>query len=304
MKIGVADPNKFKFSHILIDHWESLGHEVVKTVTNSKTHNECDAVFYEQASANVVHYSENMPRQKRVVVRAIDIENYMNYYKRFDWDKIDYFVVLNEAQKRLFTERPDFDCPPEKLKVIQCGVDMDKFTLKKKPKGQKAVFVGGMNFLKNPDGAIDLIYELNKIDPGWVLHVRGKQVSRRQYRKYLEYRAEQLNVKLIIDDRQEDMNEYYEDKDLCIVSSYKEAFSYAGAECMAKGVPVLMNNWYGAYTVWPPVMIYNTPSEGAKLYMKFLKDKQPKFFRDWIGEKYPAKKMIKEIDRLMGINEE
>lgn len=301
MKIGVCDPNRFKFSRILIDHWENQGHEVVKHIANLDKHNECDAVFYEQASAPVIHYSEKMPRQKHVVVRAIDIENYMNYYKRFDWDKIDYFVVLNKAQKKLFTDRHDFDCPPEKIKVIQCGVEMDKFTLKQKPQGKRAVFVGGKYPMKNPDGAIDLVYELNKLDPGWKLHLRGKDCNDRAYRKYLEHRADELGIEIIHDKQQEDMNEYYEDKDLMIVPSHKEAFSYVAAEAIVKGIPAVINNWYGAYDVWGEEMVYNTPSEGARKALELLKMDRKDIRQGIIDNGYTAERMIKEIDKLMGI---
>lgn len=304
MKIGVCDPNKFKFTQILIDRWVKMGHEIVKHVANLEKHNQCDAVFYEQASGCVVAYCKKMPRQKRVVVRALDIENYMNYYQGFNWDKIDYFIVLNEAQKRLYTERAGFKCPPEKLKIIQCGVDLEKFTLKKKPQGKKAVFVAYKSSLKNPAGAIDLVYELNKIDPGWVLHMRGSEPKSRQYRKYLEYRAEVLGVEVINDDLQENMNEYYEDKDLMIVPSHKEAFSYVAAEAMAKGIPAVINNWYGAYDVWGEEMVYNTPSEGARKALELLKMDRKDIRQGIIDNGYTAERMINEINKLMGIKDE
>ena len=301
MKIGVADPNRFKFSGQLIEHWKKLGHTIYAHVANIEQHNECDAVFYDQASANVIYYSERMPRQKRVVVRAIDIENYLPYHRRFAWDKIDYLVFINNAQLRLLREDPQFTCPPEKIRVIPPGVNLNKSTLKKSGKGRQVVFVGDLYPLKNAGGAIDLVYELNKMGgEKWKLHIRGKSVNNHVYEKYLEYRAKSLGVDVAYDAWQEDMNAYLEDKDLMIVSSLKEAFSYAAAEAMAKGIPAVINNWYGAYDVWPQTLVYNTPNEGARLAYKLL-EKPPIFFRNLIAEKYPEERMLAAIDELMGI---
>jgi glycosyltransferase involved in cell wall biosynthesis len=269
MKIGIADPNSRKFTQQLIDHWESKGHEIMYHVVNLDEHGECDVVFYDMAANNVAFYSKNMPRQKKVIVRSLDIENYMNYYQQFDWDKIDYFIFLNEHQKKLLTRHPDFTCPEEKIKIIPPGVNLNQLTLQaKKTCEKKAVFLGRGWIGKNTAGAIDVIYELNKLDPGWTLFVRADKADPRWWDRYVSFRAESLGVNVVFDKEvAPSINSYLEDMDLMIVPSFKEAFSYVAAEALAKGIPTVINNWYGAREVWDEKFIYNTASEAAKKYL-------------------------------------
>jgi glycosyltransferase involved in cell wall biosynthesis len=300
MKIGVADPNSFKFSKQLIDHWQAQGHEIIKHVANIDKHNDCDVVFYDMASNNVAFYSKSMPRQKKTIVRALDIENYMNYYQQFDWDKIDYLIFINNAQKGLLTRHPDFTCPDNKIKVIPPGVNLDQLTLQVKKKCEKkAVFVGRGWIGKNTAGAIDVIYELNKLDPGWELHIRADKYDPRWWERYVSYRADSLGVKCIFDTLYTpSMNSYLENMDLMIVPSFKEAFSYTAAEALAKGIPTVINNWYGAKEVWPEEYLYNTPSEAAKKYLEQVK--QPKETRrQLIKDRYDEKYMFEKIDSLL-----
>ena len=298
VKIGVADVNKFKFSRSLIEHWKRLGHEVISHMYNLERHEFCDVVFYDSASANVVYYCKAMKRQKKVIVRAIDIENYMNYYKGFIWDKIDYFIFLNTSQKELMQNNNDFDCPEEKIRVIPPGVNMNTFTLKKAPAGKKAVFVGRGWIGKNVAGAIDVVYELNKLDPGWELHLRCDKFDPRWWKKYINYKIEKCGFPVHLDAEAPDMNQYLEDKDLMIVSSFKEAFSYAAAEAMAKGIPAVINHWYGVDTVWAKELSYFTPSEGAaKAVVQFKRSRED--IRKYIEDNYTEKKMLKEMDKLV-----
>ena len=300
MKIGVSDPDRYTFSQQLIDHWESQGHEVVKSLYHEPGFvAECDVVFYDYASAMVKQLSEEGAKPKKCIVRAIDVENYMNYYKTFNWDLIDHFIVLNEAQKRMFKERPDFTCPEEKIHVISPGVNLDKFTLKQGLQTtNKAVFVGRFWIGKNVAGAIELVEILNSFGNEWTLHLRGQGLDPRWWDKYIKHKIECARFPIIIDDRQEDMNAYLEDKSLMIVSSFKEAFSYAGAEALAKGIPTVFNNWYGAEDVWPKEWIYSNPWDGALKAVEVGK-LLPSELRHYIEERYDEKYMFERIDSLL-----
>lgn len=299
MKIGLADVNKFKFSQQLIDHWKRQGYKVVKHTCNLEEHEHCDVVFYDTASNNVSYYCKSMRRQKKVIVRAIDIENYMNYYKDFVWNKIDYLVFLNKAQKQLLTRHEDFNCPEEKMKIIPPGVNLAHFNIRsKKKRGKKAVFVGRGWIGKNIAGAIDVVYELNKLDPGWELYLRTDKYDPRWWKQYCDYRKDQCGFNIYIEPQVDNMADYLNDKDLMIVSSFKEAFSYVAAEALAMGIPTVINNWYGAKEVWPEELIYNTPSEAAGLVVKLLKKPQ-EFFRKIVEDNYSEKRMLEAFDKLI-----
>jgi glycosyltransferase involved in cell wall biosynthesis len=302
MKIGVVDPDKWNFSQQLIDHWEEMGHEVVKSMYHEpKFVKSCDVVYYEYASQMVVELAKGGKKPDKCIVRGIDVENYMNYYKNFNWDLIDHFILLNEKQLEIYTNRPDFTCPKEKIEIIPPGIDMSKYTLRPNPKKKKAVFVGRLWIGKNVAAAVDVVYELNKRDPGWELYIRGDRPDPRWWKKYLEHRVETCGFPVHFDERVDDMNAYLEDKDVTLIPSYKEAFSYVTAEAMAKGIPALINDWYGAKQVWPATYIYRTPSEAAEMYYDSLQLIEPKEHRKVVADKYDEKFMFNKIDKLMGL---
>jgi glycosyltransferase involved in cell wall biosynthesis len=88
-----------------------------------------------------------------------------------------------------------------------------------------------------------------------------------------------------------------EDKDLFIMPSFKETFSYATAEALAKGIPCLVNDWYGCKNVWPDEIIYRQPDEAANKYFN-LEQKTPKHFREMV-EPYDEENMFRRIDDLL-----
>jgi glycosyltransferase involved in cell wall biosynthesis len=300
MIIGVSDIDNFTFSRQLIDHWQGQGHTVLTSLYHEETFvDKCDVIFYDYASVNMVELNKFHRRPRRAIIRGIDIELYQNYYQNFDWDLIDYFVFISEPTKQMVLDKGNFDCPPNKIKVIPPGVNTDRFTLKNATRGKKAVFCGRLWIGKNAVGAIDVVHELNKLDPGWSLYLRGDSADPPWWRQYLNYRIEQEDFHIYIDGRQDDINAYYEDKDLLILPSFKEAFSYVAAECLAKGIPVLINNWYGAKQIWPPEFVYSTPREAASIYCQNLINYAPMDLRRFILDKYDEKIMFQQFDLML-----
>lgn len=297
MIIGVSDPDQYTFSKQLIDHWKSMGHEVRTSLYHEEGFvAECDAIFYDFLSGDVVELTKFGVKPKRVVARAIDIELYCGYWNNINYDLIDSLIFLNSDIME-FIYSKGLSCPREKVHIIKPGVDFNKFTLKTAPQTKKAVFVGRLWIGKNVVGAIDLVHELNKIDPGWELHIRGDRPDPHWWEKYMEHRKSVENFPIHVDSRVDDMNQYLEDKDLMIVSSYKEAFSYVGCEALAKGIPAVFNNYFGATSVWPKELIYNTPGEGAILAAELVK-KDRQSLRNMA---YDEKVMFEKIDKLMGV---
>lgn len=303
MIIGVTDPDKFTFSQQLIDHWESLGHTVKKSMYHEPRFvNECDAVFYDYASMMVGELAKGGKKPKKCVVRAIDVENYMNYHQRFDYDLIDHFIFLNPSQRKLLEEK-EWTCPEDKVHIIPPGINLKKFTLQQKQPTDtlKIVYVGRLWIGKNVLGALDVAYLLHKQYKNVELHLRAEGLDPRWWKKQIEYRISQLEFPVHIDEHVEDMNQYLEDKHVMIVPSFKEAFSYVGAEALAKGIPVLFHDWYGSHDVWPEYLIYKTPDEALDVLTYVTENKTPEDLRKLVEDRYDEQLMFQKIDKLMGV---
>lgn len=294
MIIGVSDSNQYKFSGQLIEHWEKQGHEVRKSIYHEPDFvKECDAVFYDFADGCALQMSKEGVKAKKCIVRGIDIDLYAKHFHNINYDLVDHFIVLCDRTKKMVENT----VPEKKLRVIQCGVSLEKFTLKKKYKTKKAVFVGRLWIGKNVAGAIDVVTELNRLDPGWTLHIRGERFDPVWWEDFVMNKIKLAEFPVTFDDPVADMNEYLEDKDLSIISSYKEAFSYAGAEALAKGIPAVFADWPEARDLWPGYT-YSTPRQAADLYLNNLQN-----FRDehraFIKRKYDEQIMFSKIDALL-----
>lgn len=301
MIIGVSDPDNFTFSQQLIDHWVSCGHTVKQSLYHEeKFVAECDVVFYDFASINVQQLAKFGKKPKKCIVRAIDVENYMNYHMEFNYDLIDHFIFLNRAQYQMLKDR-EFKCPESKVHIIPPGINMNKYTLSKKSEDDttKIVFVGRLWIGKNVLEAIQIAKAWWELGKNVELYIRGDKPDPRWWKKRVEHEISSCKFPVFMDNRVDDMNEYLEDKDVMLVPSFKEAFSYVTAEALAKGIPVLTANWYGAKEVWPEWMIYNNIQETFQMYETIREQKTPEHLRLIVKDKYDEQIMFERIDALL-----
>lgn len=295
LKIIVFDQSNFKFSQQLIDHWKSCGHTVDQHIyLKENLIPNYDVVYFDWADNLAKAYCKIGVRAKKCIIRGIDIDLYAGHYGSLNYDMIDHFIVLNDMMK----EKVHKVVPAHKLRVIQCGIDMNKFSLVNRTRGKNAVYVGRLWIGKNVAGAIDVVNELNMIEPGWTLHIRGEQYHPDWWQAYVEYKIKTSGVDVVFDDRVNDMNEYLEDKDVAINPSFKEAFSYASAESLAKGIPTLVNGWPHADYIWG-VYVYHSPRQAANLYYKKLMLMDRQEHRDFVNQRYNQEIMFNEIDYLL-----
>jgi glycosyltransferase involved in cell wall biosynthesis len=161
----------------------------------------------------------------------------------------------------------------DKLKLIRPGLDISKFPLKTSQTDgwQVGMVTGNMWEMKGPMLGLNIFAGLCRGGDPWKLHIRG-QLSETQYHKemyphFIESRGLEDRVK--IHGHYADMNEFYEQIDVLLVPSLKEAFSYATAEAMAKGIPCVINNYMGSTDIWPKQCIFNTFEEAVLMLRNY-----------------------------------
>ena len=332
MRIAIADNNSLKFIKDLKEHWEGVGHEIKMQHPDHSKHHE---VRYEQGSSEFlaqwadIYYidtwdnnlsylyklyngqadPENYPagwdnnRKPMIVVRALDWEVWLGHardQKVIDWvDKVICIAPYIEAKLR---SEGDWG---NKLKLIRPGVNLDKFTLKTKQTDgfQLGMVLGDMWVYKNHMGGLDIFTTLYRQDPRWRLHIRGQFENQTydpiNWNHYLESREIKNVVTLY--PHQEDMNQWYENIDILLHPGMKEAFCYAVAEAMAKGIPAVVNDFYGSQDIWEGLVgLYQTHNEAIKLFEQ--KDKfVPEQVRRALSEKYSLERQLKETDEYLGL---
>lgn len=326
MRIAVADNTHQKFSSDIIKHWENKNHEVKYEPGASEYLAQWADLYYIDWSDNNVHYLMDLyhgdkrncipdqlkkiwdnKKKPKIVVRAIDWDVWIGYARSqelVDW--VDQWITIASHIEKKLRSEATYN-PPEKLRLIRPGVNLDKFTLKTKITDgfQLGMVLGDMWWYKNHMGGLDIFASLYKKDNRWKLHLRGQhepgEFNPVMFDHYLESRGIKEAVTLY--PHVEDMNQWYENIDLLLHPGMKETFCYAVGEAMAKGIPAIINKFYGSEEIWSST--YSTHEEAISKLDKLAnhygcRKMIGKQAREFMEQNYDVKRMLNEFDTLLG----
>lgn len=322
MKIAIADNCGLKFAQDIKDHWEAKGHEVrYERGASEYLAQWADIYYVEWIDGNldylwkIYNGAEGVSRtpdwdnnkKPKIVCRMFDWDIWVEHVPFYSQQYIDFIdvgiCIAPHIQKRILDKAPQWK---DKLHLIRPGVNLDKFTLKTEETDgfQLGMVLGDMWWPKNHMGGLDIFTTLYKADPRWRLHIRGQHEGGQywpfMYEHYLDSRGIRDAVTLY--GNVPDMNAWYEKIDTLLHPGMKETFCYAVGEAMAKGIPAVVNEFYGAEDIWHPVYLYQTHEEAIKM-IKNIKDTVPnnKLNRLYIEKEHNVKDMLKEYDELLGL---
>lgn len=313
MKIAMHSNASMKFMQDIRDHWEAKGHEIFyEPGANPELTRTCDLTYIDFLDNNFYCLFngpggdnnapgwKSYPKKGPIVVRAIDIDIWMGRHRDTRiWEYMDHMIVINPFYLRMIQE--EGKPPPGKLHLIKCGVNLDKFTFRNKENEYKiALVTGNMWEAKATYEAIRLLALLRKqTKHDWTLHIRGDFIPPEWHRAAHEHLLDVLEVrdKVTVYSNVGDMNDWYNDKDYILVTSYKEAFSYAAAEGMAKGLKPVLNNFFGAEEIWDKKYLYTNWDDAVEMFQQPIESEK---YRKYIEKNYSLERMLKEYDELLG----
>ena len=276
MKISVFDPYKGKFFQDMVDRWIKDGHSVkYERYYDPEMVEWADVVWFETcdnnfhtASSGAIHGEPhegwNMHdmdlSNKQVIIRVIDIEAWYGHHGNGDWGLVDDVIFIAPHIQELVKKDVDFSTTNTKEHVINCGVNMDRYTLSKDKDMKKIAWVCEKWATKGIDYALQIMAQLPNY---YELHALGPWNDRYAWEKaYQEDFIEKNNIKYIEYDWVDDVNDFYQDKGHILSASKKEAFGYSIAEGMATGCNPVIHRFYGADAIWPGIT-WNTIDEAV-----------------------------------------
>lgn len=275
MKICLFDPYGGKFTQDMQDWWTAHGHEVAYSqYYNPDLVPDADVVWFDTADNNLLSamkpdaalkdqwaFETKQGRWdmhtmdltgKKVIVRAIDIEVWSGAHANDIWDLVDDVIFLAPHIQELMMA----DSRPQqghfKQHVIPCGVNLDRWTFKEREKGFNIGVVSELWESKGVDLALQIALKLKQIDPRYNIEWIGPQQmyhwGKAYFDDFIDFNG--LPIKYS-SDRVEDLDTWWADKNYVLHCSAKEAYSYATAEAMAKGIKPVFHRYYGADATWP-----------------------------------------------------
>ncbi len=261
-----------------------------------------DIVWLEWANELTIalaNHPENILKDKHVICRlhsyeAIDIE-----IKKINWKNIDDLIFVAEHIKNIALQQvPDLPDMVKNIHLVPNGIDMDKFSFKKRSKGKNIAYIGQINFKKGPMLLLHAFGELARKDDEYRLFLAGTFQDTR-YQLYFNQMIKEMDLEnnVRLDGWVKDVNVWLEDKQYIVCTSLLEGHPVGIMEAMARGLKPLIHNFVGARGIYPDKYLWNTIPDFVRMAMK--DDYDPAEYRDFIETNYSMEKQLESIDRII-----
>lgn len=314
-KILILDPYFRKFTADMERWWIKHGHEVrIDRYWNPEIANEwADVIWFDTIDNNIksatnpgeaiIDDNANyMPwdlhhmdlSKKHVIARAIDIEVWYGHQEGTIWDVVDDLVFIAPHIKDLT------NIPVKRQHVIPCGIDIDRYNFDDRHDGFNIAVISEKWTSKGTDLILQIAYKLKQIDDRYKIHWLGKWSDYPWEIKYFEefIKHNELNFEFtewIEGDNA--VNQFLEGKNYFLHASHKEAFSYATAEAMAKGIKPIIHRFYGADDLWPGIT-WSSIDEATDMITDGEYD-STSYRRYLINKGYTVNQMMNKINAII-----
>lgn len=274
-RIALFDPYGGKFTDGMQKWWTAHGHEVIyQRYWNPEIAQTADIIWFETCDNNLTS-ATNPPNAiiddaanyqpwdlhdmdltgKQIIVRPIDIEVWQGHQASALWDVVDDVIFIAPHIREIAGvnslpgRRDDL-----RIHTIPCAVDLDKFRFAERGPGFDIAVISERWISKGTDLILQIALKLKQIDPRYKIHWLGQRSGDSWDLNYFDDFIEHndLNIEITnILQNDVTVDEFLEGKNYLLHASHKEAFSYATAEAMAKGVRPILHRFFGADELWP-----------------------------------------------------
>jgi glycosyltransferase involved in cell wall biosynthesis len=205
-----------------------------------------------------------------------------DYPARVDWSRVDALVTVGEDIDALVRERFPASAAAGARHVVANGIDLDRFA-PGRPDRRRIGWVGHVEPKKNPMLMLQVMHALNRVEPGFSLHVAGAFTDLRTLR-YLQRMIPRLGLQGCVRFEGEvaDMPAWYADKGVLLSTTMYESFGLNIGEAMAVGAFPVVHDFPGADLLWPQECLFASVEEAVAL----IRAAQPGLYREWVAERY------------------
>lgn len=320
MKIAIFDPYLRKFTAGMEKWWLQHGHDVrMDRYYNPELAEWADIIWFDTADNNIAaatnpsaaildDSNNHQPwdlhdmdlSNKRVVCRPIDIEVWYGHQNAAKWDVVDDVIFIAPHIRALMERQLPGNI---RTHTVPCAVDLDRYVLKNRGHGYNIAVVSEKWTSKGTDLILQIALKLKKIDPQYKISWLGRwsdyEWEKAYFNDFIEHNGLNIEqVEWIEGDNAVD--EFLEDKNYLLHASHKEAFSYATAEAMAKGIKPVIHRFYGADDLWPG-LTWDSIDQAVEAITMGDYDSHA-YQRYLMQREYVLEQMMKTIDKIIGVN--
>lgn len=319
-KLAMFDPYNGKFTDDAVAWWLNHGYEVKREpYYNPELVDWADVVWFHTADNNILSATNpdqalkdewkytNRPgawdmhemdlSKKKIIVEPIDIEVWGGSHAHENmWDVVTdcVFIAPHIRDMVMSDSRPQ--ASNMRIHTIPMGVDLNKWTFREHTAGKKIAIVSEKWIIKGMQNILQIAYELPR---DYEFHWAGIWSNDYPYfRDYCEDFIERNKLNFTFYDWVENLDEWLDDKDYLLHAGMKEAFCFAVAEAMAKGIKPILHHFYGAEALWDG-MTWQSPSEAVKRITEHGNYFSHGYRQYLIDEGYTINQRMEAIDAII-----
>lgn len=228
----------------------------------------------------------SMSLNKKIICRLHSYEAFTDYPFSANWDMIDSIIFVGEHIREYAINK--FKISKDRTAIIPNGINMEKFTFRRRAKGYNVAFVGLINYKKGPMLLLQVFKAIYDKNPQYKLYIAGLFQDER-YILYFSQMIDEMGLKNNIEfcGWQNDLNSWLEDKDFILCTSVLESQNLSIMQAMSKGIKPLIHNFAGAKNIYPEKYLFNTIKEAADMLDD---DINPDEYRKYIYDNYSLDK--------------
>lgn len=318
-KLVLFDPYLLKFSDGMVKWWSENGYEVkYSRYYDPSLVQWADVVWFDTCDNNI-HMATNPPKDnpdfagydmhemdltgKKIIVRAIDIEVWQGHHASAIWDIVTDLIFIAPHIRNLveLEALPGYN-PDLKVHTVSCAVDLNKWRYRHRGPGFNIAVVSERWISKGTDLILQIAMKLKKINPNYKIHWLGQRSGDTWDLAYFDDFIEHNNLNIEITNILNDgrtVDEFLDDKDYLLHASHKEAFSYATAEAMAKGIKPVVHRFYGADALWPAIT-WSTVDEAVDMITASDREYHSAMYKQYlINHGYTLSQMMQKFELII-----
>lgn len=272
------------------------------TVTNLKQVDAgmewADICWFEWCDELAVYASRRpMASRKKIIFRLHSYEAFTDYIEKIVWTNINKVIFVAEHIRQYVLDNNE-KLDIGKTVVIPNGIDIARYSFKKRSKGFNIAYVGYINFKKGPMLLLHAFKAIHDKDCRYKLFIAGKYQEPR-YKMYFDQMIEEMGLSdsVIFEGWQDDISRWLEDKDYILCTSVLEGNPVGLMEAMSRGIKPVIHNFVGARNIYPSKYIWNTIDEAVEMVTSDEYDSVE--YRSFIESNYSLKSQLQSIRAIL-----
>jgi glycosyltransferase involved in cell wall biosynthesis len=257
-----------------------------------------DIVWLDGGGAPVVEASQAGGNCRMVVsLRRSDVGD--RWAQEVRWESVDILVQIGSCavEEALLRQVSDLR-NRTRLVVLPHGVNLDRYALRRRPRGKHLACLGCLRLEANPAFLLQCMQKLHYLDPACRLFFSGVFESP-VLEQYVRHMVSTLDLTDVVsfEPFPGDLNHWLSDKHFIVAGGIGEDQVEALLMGMACGLKPVIHHFPGASRLFPERYLFNIAEQFCEQVLSG--DYEPQQYRRFVEERHPMKEQVTRVNGIL-----